>query len=839
MRRKEGLLRSRTKTDVREGYLVDRLACRALKGVRFSIGCFRDFLAVRDNVPQLVHVLEDVSDGRLGLALQEVFAREEERVEAQESRNAWHEVGAFASHEEHIESHHVHEIPEGRVPDLLAVFEEEHGVLDADELVLVRATNPLIDRVEVSVQALVFEFCDAPEEGGQEPFGVMATNIVPAVRSVYELEKDVWRAGRADDLECQCRAARCSAEFFSVGPIQVVDRVGRDQPVLSGREFFPVSLADRALDNGGVPTNRRQLPNTDTVSERVRPGDASVLERCGDQDFSHCSTSITRDVPIPLRPPEGLTMSGMGLPVPNEPVARRHHYVPRCWLAGFTETGENDGWLWVTDFSRQRQWPSTPDNAGHMRDFYRLADPAPHPVVVEQFFSVLEGQVAALLRSIDQERRRPNDDELDLLLQFIAFQWVRVPRFRPFALQVLDRILRERLVQKLQTRDTWIAALQEAGMDPDAPGAEYEGMKRFFESGEWNLTAETDWYLQRAFDEVEGVLGLLRERYWGMSFTHQGRLIASDNRAGANRRIRDTNSFRRAKPERTRRFLAMWIAGSSPGSTASSEIGMLRAAYAWSGRSSWSDPHRPSLNRIRNRKPKVTPQSLQLAVLCFGAFEDRVSGSASFQSARKASYLAFALALSPDEAYALPRSQVRQASARVVLGRTSSIAILAHDLTPAKRRSVWDLSVKLLPRQDSVPMREIGSAAYFNAYGALRPGAPALTLGLAEVRHQHQLARSFQDLLEQQPSPIGRYGQPAARRADRFLGIEQQLTAVCLEAKEIHLPVVPWRMAGNSRMPWAPAPMFPTLMGRSASNTFRASASRSIGIRHTLPRRVI
>ena len=42
-------------------------------------------------------------------------------------------------------------------------------------------------------------------------------------------------------------------------------------------------------------------------------------------------------------------------------------------------------------------------------------------------------------------------------------------------------------------------------MDPDTPGAEYEGMKRFFESGEWNITAETDWYMQRAFQDADGV----------------------------------------------------------------------------------------------------------------------------------------------------------------------------------------------------------------------------------------------------------------------------------------------------------------------------------------------
>src|SRR5260370_21986042 len=162
---------------------------------------------------------------------------------------------------------------------------------------------------------------------------------------------------------------------------------------------------------------------------------------------------------------------------------RRHHCVHQCWLAGFTESSTNEGRLWVTDLSRQKQWATTPENARHIRDFYRLSEPTPDPVVVEKFFSELESQVAPILKSIDREQRQPNDDELDALLHFMAYQLVRVPRFRPFALEILDRVARQKLAEELQSRDTWLAALKKAGMDPDASGADYEGMKRFFESG--------------------------------------------------------------------------------------------------------------------------------------------------------------------------------------------------------------------------------------------------------------------------------------------------------------------------------------------------------------------
>jgi hypothetical protein len=75
------------------------------------------------------------------------------------------------------------------------------------------------------------------------------------------------------------------------------------------------------------------------------------------------------------------------------PEARAHHYVPQCWLAGFTESGQKDGKLWQTDLDAQRQWPTNPLNAGHQRDYYRLSDPRKDPLAVEKKLSEIEGTI--------------------------------------------------------------------------------------------------------------------------------------------------------------------------------------------------------------------------------------------------------------------------------------------------------------------------------------------------------------------------------------------------------------------------------------------------------------
>jgi hypothetical protein len=74
--------------------------------------------------------------------------------------------------------------------------------------------------------------------------------------------------------------------------------------------------------------------------------------------------------------------------------ARAHHYVPQCWLSGFTESGKRGGRLFVTDLTRSKQWPTTPPNAGYERDFNRVEDSNRDPLAFETFFSRIESDIA-------------------------------------------------------------------------------------------------------------------------------------------------------------------------------------------------------------------------------------------------------------------------------------------------------------------------------------------------------------------------------------------------------------------------------------------------------------
>src|ERR1051325_1893596 len=147
---------------------------------------------------------------------------------------------------------------------------------------------------------------------------------------------------------------------------------------------------------------------------------------------------------------------------------RAHHYVPQCWLAGFTDNGEKTGTLWVTDLERKKQWQTTPPNAGHERDFYRVSEVGLDPVLFEKQFSKIESDIAPLLKELYTKPRWPTPEELAELEVFIALQYIRVPAFRPIVLRMAERIHRLLMRKALKSPATWEKTLNEASTPLDS-----------------------------------------------------------------------------------------------------------------------------------------------------------------------------------------------------------------------------------------------------------------------------------------------------------------------------------------------------------------------------------
>jgi len=208
---------------------------------------------------------------------------------------------------------------------------------------------------------------------------------------------------------------------------------------------------------------------------------------------------------------------------------RAHHYVPQCWLAGFTDSGRKDGRLWVTDLNRRKQWPATPPNAGHQRDFYRLSSPESDPVIVEKLYSKIEDRIAPILKALDEELRCPTARELEGLCVFMAIQWTRVPAFRPKMLSIAHTVNRATMKKVLKSPASWKKVLKNLKQSIDSPEADYHKMREFVDSERYSLSADTEWYVQQAFEGAQTIAPSLLKRHWQASISRNGSFIASDN----------------------------------------------------------------------------------------------------------------------------------------------------------------------------------------------------------------------------------------------------------------------------------------------------------------------
>lgn len=208
---------------------------------------------------------------------------------------------------------------------------------------------------------------------------------------------------------------------------------------------------------------------------------------------------------------------------------RAHHFVPQCWLAGFTNTGEPDGMLYVTDLKRKKQWRCKPSEAGHRRDFNRIDDPSvPDPLVIEKLFSSIESDVAPVFRKLTKEKRGPKDGfELGMLVEYLAIQWARVPSFRA----VVQGDFESHFRKILSSPEAWEQALRRVGVSPGDPGTDYAKVLEGLATEKLKFPSGPEIHMTQAAEVLKHVYETqtLMKRRWDWYISESGQFIGSDS----------------------------------------------------------------------------------------------------------------------------------------------------------------------------------------------------------------------------------------------------------------------------------------------------------------------
>ena len=110
--------------------------------------------------------------------------------------------------------------------------------------------------------------------------------------------------------------------------------------------------------------------------------------------------------------------------------SKKHHFIPACYLAGFTEGGKRDSSFWSmrTDGTKN-PYETNPNNSCVINNYYKLD--SDYPLLVEEWYAkTIESKIADTLRDIEKNRRLPKPADMEFVYLLVATLRVRNPVVR-------------------------------------------------------------------------------------------------------------------------------------------------------------------------------------------------------------------------------------------------------------------------------------------------------------------------------------------------------------------------------------------------------------------------
>jgi hypothetical protein len=205
-------------------------------------------------------------------------------------------------------------------------------------------------------------------------------------------------------------------------------------------------------------------------------------------------------------------------------VARKHHFVPEFYLAGFTVSGSKDDYLYAFDQVTLKQWKARPAELAHQRDFYRIDLPGVSPDAIEQAFAKFEARAAPVIARISETLTVPSGEDFAVLMNLVAWMAVKIPGIRSTISDFVDRVSKRMLRLMVSTPERWRATVERARADGVEIGnADYEHMRASIESERYQIVAENrNWFIRLIMEMMDAILPYLVTRRWSLLVPEDG-----------------------------------------------------------------------------------------------------------------------------------------------------------------------------------------------------------------------------------------------------------------------------------------------------------------------------
>ena len=218
----------------------------------------------------------------------------------------------------------------------------------------------------------------------------------------------------------------------------------------------------------------------------------------------------------------------------NGSEARKHHWVPQCYLKGFSKSRSKKAKLHVIDAIARKTFQATPRSVAWARDFNRIEVDELPPNMIENGLSSFEGQVDKALERICVQREFSNTDDRILVLNLIALLAVRNPRKRENWRQFHEDISKKLMGFTLSTKERYessLAGAKKAGVLSAGDDVTYEQARDFVARGELKVDVPTTRHVALEMQSVDTVLPLLLGRKWILLIapTNSGGFVTTDH----------------------------------------------------------------------------------------------------------------------------------------------------------------------------------------------------------------------------------------------------------------------------------------------------------------------
>jgi Protein of unknown function (DUF4238) len=200
------------------------------------------------------------------------------------------------------------------------------------------------------------------------------------------------------------------------------------------------------------------------------------------------------------------------------PIARNHHYVPQCYLAGFTDTGTKLGRVWVFDFPLKRSYRQRPRNVAFEVDFNRLETVARPPDALERAFGQFETQVSSVIRQIAKNRTLPPDADLSYLVNFVTLLAVRHPAMRTSMESAQLGLYRVILDMLASDEQLFRSELKQAHQHGFVASGEFSFVRfrDFIRCGKYKITIPREDHIERELKVFSNLLHDVGNRHWSL-----------------------------------------------------------------------------------------------------------------------------------------------------------------------------------------------------------------------------------------------------------------------------------------------------------------------------------